>query len=132
MSALPCPFCENRHPPRFLCDPAKAVLDALLARGMSFNLPNVEFPAPIPSDQLGLDGMAAGDALARQIVVYAAVLPAAGIIRPAVIFTGQRSDGTVLPRWLYAGRDEDMANLVGLVKDMTELAVRSAAKARGQ
>lgn len=124
-----CPYCEQHHRPRYLCDPAKATLDALIARGMSFNMPTIEFPDPVQADEIGL-GIGPGVVLLRQLVVYGATMPAAGIARPAVIFSGRASDGAELPKWLYAGRDDDMARLSKLVSDMTALAVRSAAEAR--
>ncbi len=120
-----CRYCVSRHGVRYLCEPAKRVLDALVARGMSFNMPTIEFPDPIPVADLGLD---AGDQLLAQVVVQAATVPAAGVIRPAVIFTGRTIYGDPLSRWLYAGDADDMTRLSALVADMTDLAVRTAAK----
>ncbi len=123
-----CRFCDDRHRPRFLCDPAKRVLDAMLDRGMSFNLPTLEFPEPLPGieGQLGLNP---DDQLASQIVAKAAVLPFAGTFKPALILTGRAGD-RVLPQWLYAGNDDDLRRLTTLVGDITEMAIRRAAQAR--
>lgn len=96
---------------------------------MSFNMPTLEFPDPIPGDQLGL-GLQPGDALAVQLVVQAATIPVGGVIWPMVIFTGRSAHGGTLPRWLYAGNAEDMTRLVALVKDTTEMAIRAAAEGR--
>jgi hypothetical protein len=123
-----CNYCRDRHAPRYLCGPAKRVLDALVARGQSFNMPTIEFPAPIPAEELGM-GLSADDKLLAQVVVQAATVPAVGVIRPAVIFTGRTVHGEVLPKWLYAGVDDDMSRLAVLVRDMTDLAMRTAAAA---
>lgn len=126
-----CRCCEQRHKPRFLCDQAKAVLDALHARGMSFNMPTLEFPEPIDAKDLGL-GLGPGDALVRQLVVQAATVETAGgMHRPALIFTGRSMHGGELPKWLYAGDADDMARLNALVRDMTDLALRTAAASGG-
>lgn len=57
-----CRYCVQEHEPRWLCDPAKRVLDAMIdamiERGMSMNMPTLEFPEPIPmSDQASLGGI---------------------------------------------------------------------------
>lgn len=124
-----CRYCDQRHKPRFLCDPGKRVLDAMVERGMSFNMPSIEFPDPIPAHLLGI-GLRPGDALAVQLVVQAATIPVAGVIWPMLIFTGRSAHGGDLPRWLYAGSAEDMTRLAALVKEMTEMAVRAAAEGR--
>lgn len=128
-AAHDCRYCDQRHKPRYLCDPAKKVLDALYARGQSFNMPDVEFPEPLPMERLGM-GLTADDQLVSQLVVQAATLPVAGVTRPMLIFTGRSAHGRTLPRWLYSGEDADMTNMVDLVTRMTGLAVRTAAAAR--
>jgi len=112
-----------------LCDPARRVLDALLERGMSFNMPTIEFPDPIPGRQLGL-GLGPQDALVSQVVIQAATVPVGGVIWPAVIFTGRNASGGELPKWLYAGDAEDMTRLNTLMSDVTAMAVRAAAEGR--
>lgn len=124
-----CRYCDRRHGENYLCPPAKRVLTALLERGMSFNMPSLEFPDPIPAVDLGL-GLGPDDALVEQFVVQAATIPYADIIRPALVFTGRNASGGVLPKWLYVGTADDMARLAGLVNDMTELAIRAAAEGR--
>lgn len=120
-----CGFCDEHHRPRYLCSPAKRVLDAMVERGMSFNMPTLEFPEPLPAveQQLGLNP---GDQLVSQIVVKAALVPFAGMVKPAVVLTGRTARGEVLPQWLYAGNAEDMQAFAALVADITEMAVRRA------
>lgn len=98
-----CQFCEQQHRPRFLCNPAKRILDTLIERGMSFNMPTIEFPEPLPGieQQLGLNP---GDKLPQ---------------------------GEVLPQWLYAGNAEDLRGVAALVADITEMAIRRAKELDG-
>lgn len=112
-----------------MCDPAKRVLTALYAKGMDFDMPTLEFPAPIPL-HIDRPGSMPGDAFVRQLVVKAAVLEVAGVPRPAIVLTGQNETGAVLPQWLYPGDDDELGRAAKLVKDMTTLAINSAAKAR--
>jgi len=128
----PCRYCDETHEPRYLCDPARRVLDAMVARGMSFNMPTLAFPEPIPAAELGLGlGLGPDDRLVVQVSVMGAVVPdAGGVIRPAVIFTGRDAYGAQLPRWLYAADDDGMNRLAQLVREMTALAKYSAAKER--
>ena len=125
----PCLWCTQIHPPRFLCDPAEEILNALYARGMRGNLPTVTFPEPIPADELGL-GFGPGDRLVGQLHVQAATLPVAGVHRPAVIFTGRDPYGANLPKWIYPGDDGDLGRMLDLVTRMTHLAIRTAATQR--
>ncbi len=119
-----CPYCRQRHLPRLLCDPAKAVLDAMLARGQSFDMPTLELDDPIPASALGL-GSGDGDALVQQFVVNAAVVPMAGVNHPALMFTGRTPAGR-LPQWLFVNTDEQLRAAARLVHDMAELAIRRA------
>lgn len=120
-----CTFCEEHHRPRFLCNPAKRVLDAMVERGMSFNMPTLEFPEPLPGVEQKL-GLNPGDRLVSQIVVKAGLVPFAGTIKPAVVLTGRTARDEVLPQWLYAGNAEDLRALSKLVADITEMAIRRA------
>lgn len=124
-----CRYCDQRHDPDRMCEPARRILDAMVERGMSFNMPTIEFPEPLPADELGL-GMRPGDALVTQLVIQAATVALADVLRPMVILTGRSAHGGEMPRWFYAGDAEDMARLRGLVTDMTEMAVRAAAEGR--
>jgi hypothetical protein len=124
-----CRYCDQRHDPDRLCAPARRILDAMVERGMSFNLPTIEFAEPLPANELGL-GMRAGDALVLQLVIEAATVPLAGVLRPMVILTGRSVHGGEMPRWFYAGDEDDMARLRELVNDTTEMAVRAAAEGR--
>jgi hypothetical protein len=123
-----CRYCEQRHDADRMCAPARRILDAMVDRGMSFNMPTVEFPEPLPADELGL-GMRPGDALVQQLVVEAATVQFAGVLRPMVILTGRSVHGGTLARWFYAGDADDMARLRALINDTTEMAVRAAGTA---
>lgn len=125
-----CRFCTGRHRSRFLCDPAKRVLDALIQRGMSFNMPTIEFPDPVQMDWQTGQGGEPADVMVQQIVVQAAMTPVVGIARPALVFTGRDAAGSVLPRWIYPGDDADITAVGKLVTEMAEIAVRGAAKVR--
>lgn len=120
-----CKFCDEDHRPRYLCNPAKRVLDAMVERGMSFNMPTLEFPDPLPAVEQGL-GLNPGDQLVSQLVVKGAVVPFAGTVKPGVILTGRAARGEVLPQWLYAGNAEDMRSFAALAADITEMAIRRA------
>lgn len=105
---------------RFLCDPAKAVLDAMVARGESFTMPTVEFDEPI----YGTLG-APGDQRLVQFVVQGAILDFGGVQHPALVFTGRTPAGP-LPNWVYAASDDQLRGMAQVVHDMAELAIRTA------
>jgi hypothetical protein len=124
-----CRYCEQRHDPDRMCAPARRILDAMVERGMSFNMPTIEFPEPLPANELGL-GLGPADALVVQLVVQAITVPLAGVLRPGLIFTGRSVHGGQLPKWIYAGDADDMARLCTLVNDTSDMAVRAAAQGR--
>lgn len=126
MTATYCTFCEAEHARDHMCEPARRVLDALIARGMSFNMPDLEFPAPIDL----APAIVSGDAFIQQLVVQAGVIEVADIERPALIFTGRTPTGP-LPRWMYPGTYQDMDRAAGLVRRMADLAVRTVKARRG-
>ncbi len=118
-----CPYCEGRHAERYLCDPVKTIMDAMVARGRSYDMPTVELGEPIIDPNIGLPG----DRMLAQLVVKAATIPVAGVFRPALVFTGV--DGVSrrpLPNWVYPGRAPDIQRAMRLVSDMGELAMRTA------
>jgi hypothetical protein len=122
-----CRFCDAQHRQRFLCDPAKKVLEALLERGMRFDMPTIEFPekiAPFPAF-----GGVPGDEYLEQLVVNAASIEVAGTPRPAVVFTGRGLKGP-LPRWIYVADEQGIHAVSELVTKMTERAVNFSRKAR--
>lgn len=123
-----CNYCRQRHMPRFLCDPAKAYLDAVHARAGSFDMPTIELPDVVPP----VPGLGEpGDTLIAQLVVQgAAVELENGVTHPAVVFTGRDPAGP-LPRWLYVGTDDELRGAAELVREMTELAIRRADAANG-
>ncbi len=124
-----CLYCTGEHEPRWLCSPAKQVLDTLIARGMEMNMPTLVFPEPIPMDQQ--EGLGQVDALVAQLVVMGATIEVAGMARPALMFTGLTAHGDRIPRYLYAGDVGDIRRAVKLVSDMAGLAIRNAAQANG-
>lgn len=66
----PCSWCDQRHDVRYLCDPAKAILDALYQRGARGNMPTLEFPDPIPAAQFYGDlGLGPDARVLSQLVV---------------------------------------------------------------
>jgi hypothetical protein len=117
-----CRYCEQRHDPKLLCDPARRVLDALLARGQRFDMPVVEFPEAINH----ADAFGANTVLVAGLVVKAAVTEVAGIPQPVLIFTGNDVDGRTLPNWLYVASARDMKRVMGLVTEMGTMAIRRA------
>lgn len=125
MDVAECRYCEQRHGPDFLCDPARRVLDALYAQGQRFDAPTVEFPEPV--NHAGAFGD--GTVLVAQVVVKAGLVPVAGVTRPVLIFTGRDSDGKVLPQWLYCASPTEIRKVVKLVSDMGEMAIRRARQA---
>ena len=119
---IDCRYCETRHDGRWLCDPARKVLDALLERGQRFDMPTVEFTEPVNhADAFGEDTV-----LVAGMVVKAAVTEVAGIPQPVLIFTGTDIDGRTLPNWLYCASPPDMKRAMKLVTDMGTMAIRRA------
>lgn len=118
-----CVHCRSRHTARFLCDPARLLLDSMTERGRSYDMPTVAFDGPPLHDpSIG----ASGDLLIAQFVVQAALIePTPGVRHPAVIFGGRSAEG-VLPRWVHANSDKQLRASARLVHDMTELAISQA------
>lgn len=108
--------------PRFLCDAAKGVLDALAARGASFDVPFMEFQDSVPADALGLHP---GDELLRQVTVSAGLVDIAGVTHPVLVFSGQGRRGP-LPRWYFPGGDGQLLGVADLVRRSAELAISRA------
>jgi hypothetical protein len=123
-----CRYCEQPHDRDLLCDPARRVLDALYAQGQRFDMPTVEFPDPVSH----ADAFGSGTVLVAQVVVKAAVTEVAGVPRPVLVFTGQDSDGRLLPQWLYCGAASEVRKIVKLVADMGEMAIRRARQQGGR
>lgn len=122
MTEAECRYCDQRHHPTYLCEPAKRVLDALHAQGQRFDMPTVELTAPINH----ADAFGEGTVLVAQLVVKAGLVPVASVTRPVLIFTGRDSDGKILPQWLYCAAPADIRKVVKLVADMAEMAIRRA------
>ena len=123
MNFIDCVHCRSRHTARYLCDPGKQLLDSMVDRGRSFDAPTLTFDAPIEDPNIGARP---DDVLIAQLVVKAAVIPAAGVNHPAVLITGRAADGRVLPHWVHVNTDDQLRASVRLLDDMTELAIRQA------
>jgi hypothetical protein len=108
--------------PRHLCDPGKAILDAMLAHGQSFTMPTIELDQPL------YEPLGAGQQTLHQVVVKAGVIEAIGMHYPTLVFTGRSATGP-LPQWAYPADDEQLRALAVLVHDMAELAIRTADEA---
>jgi len=127
MSDAHCRYCEQTHDDRWVCDQIKRILDALYARGAELTMPDVTFPAPIPGHELGMGlDPAAGDRVVAQVVVNAAVVDLGDVAKPVLIFTGLDSYNQPLPRWAFPGDPVDLDNLIGLMRRMAALAIRTA------
>lgn len=122
MSLIDCRYCDSKHGDLLLCGPAKRMLDALLERGMRFDMPTIEFPEPI----MGSDALGGGTVLVRQFVAKAALIEVAGVMRPALVFTGSDIDGRTLPNWVYPGTPEEIGRARDPVAEMAEMAIRRA------
>lgn len=119
-----CPWCRSSHGRRFLCDAAKAYLDATIAKGEANNMPTTEFEEFVAGGPLG------GGQLVQQLVVQAALIEAGGVHHPALVF-GARGLTAPLQNWVYPGRDEDLRAAARLVHDITEMVIRRANVANG-
>lgn len=108
--------------PRFLCDSAKAQLDATVARADADTFPAMEFGQP--TDLLG------GGQLVMQLVVQGAVIEAAGAHHPALVFSSRGLSGP-LPNLIFPGSDEQLRGVAELVTEMAEMAIRRADEASG-
>lgn len=128
LTSIHCIHCDAHHTPRYLCDPARAILDALAAQAASRSMPTLEFlDQPLESNPFRF-GAGPGDALLLQLVIQAATVPIGetGMLRPAVVFTGQDHNGRPLPQWLYAATPQQLDEATTLFRDMAALAVKAA------
>lgn len=122
-----CPYCEQDHDGRYLCDVAKVMLDHIQNLARTHDVAQREYDEPSL-----LKGERPGDALVRQFMVMAALVPVTGVLRGALVFTGETASGTPLPRWLFIGSDQEIRGVVKLVEDNANLAIRRAVLARRQ
>lgn len=124
-----CRWCEERHEPRWLCDPAKLLLDESRRRGEAGNLPSIELSSPLTAEEMGIGGP--DDQILRNVVVMGACGTVGGVRRAGIVLTGRALDGTPLPKWIYFSDDQDMAGLRDLVVAQIDLALRAAEQERG-
>lgn len=121
---LPCMYCQDHHPERYLCDAVKAYVDATRAAAAANEVPTMAFDRPV-------HGMLADDdpttVLMSQFMAYGGVVPGhAGVVFPVLVLTGRDAQQQPLPRWVYAGDSAELRRAVQLVDDMVNLAVRTA------
>lgn len=98
------------------------MLNALLERGMRFDMPTIEFDDPIKGAATDLFGQ--DTVLVRQLTVQAAVIPATGTRQPALVLGGQDIEGQVLPSLVYAADIQGMLKVCDLVVSMADMAIR--------
>lgn len=122
-----CQFCSEHHRARFLCNPAKQILEKVAQKGMSFDCPTVDFSEPVEDAGIGFEP---GDLWMSQVVVMAATCEVAGGTQPLLIFTGRDLQGLPLPRWMYAADDERIIAFKDLVASRVDLAVQAARSQR--
>jgi hypothetical protein len=116
-----CPYCSETHGTMLLCDPARAMLDALVARGRQFDMPTIEFDDVVPDP-----GSAGGRVLCAQWVVKAGLLPVPGMTVPLLLITGLDAAHRPLPEWAMPGTPAELRRFSELVSNMTEVAIRRA------
>jgi hypothetical protein len=123
MNFVHCVHCRSRHTDRYLCDPAKMLLDSMIERGRAFDMPTLTFEGgPVEDPNIG----GPGDVLLAQLVIKASVIPVEGVNHPAVLLTGRSADGSVLPHWIHVNTDAQLRASATVLRDMTELAIRQA------
>lgn len=122
-----CPGCEQHHDERWLCDPGKALLDAIAAKAGSYTLDPIQFDAPVPA---GLDQVA--DVVLRQFTVNAGTAEVGGIPRPLVVLSGRDQGDQPLPRWVYIGTIPELQKARDLFARMVSMAIESARQGRGR
>lgn len=124
-----CRYCDEEHDERYLCDPAQRILTALYARGASGDMPTIELPEPMPL----IGGFESdSDQVLAMMTVQAGTVPVADVPYPLLVFSGRTAQGKVLPRWLLVADSDTLRRHARLVRDMTELAIRTAKLQRSQ
>ena len=122
----PCVWCELSHPTDYLCEPAGAVLGAIIADKQRNDIPTEMY------DQPRIEGVPGDTVLCSQLVVKGALVDVAGVRRAAVMFTGRDVAGAQLPTWLYAGADADVQRIGEVTQTMTSGAVRARRRERSR
>lgn len=117
---IDCDLCLARHTRRYTCDPVLTMLDEMRRRGEGLNLPTLTLEEPV------FPGFGPEDSLLSGITVAAATVPTgAGVTYPTLVFSGTRLTGP-LPRWIYPSTPTKLRATATLVRDMAELAIRTA------
>jgi hypothetical protein len=117
-----CPYCTERHGPRHMCDAISMMLEAMAKRASDLGVT----PQELPRDDIEA-GMGEGTVLIRQLLIEAAVTEVLGVKRPVLIFSGQDSAGSELPRWLYPAENETaVRRAVLMFSDVAEMAIEAA------
>lgn len=125
MADIDCPGCEQRHDDRWLCDPGKALLDAIAAKAGSYTMEPIGFDEPVPA---GLDQVA--DVVMSQLTVTGGTAEVGGVARPLLVISGRDMAGRPLPRWLHIGTVQELTRSRNLVDRMVSLAIDAARQAR--
>lgn len=115
-----CAFCSGRHGDRWLCDPAKAILDGMAARAAEVDMPVLDFAdSPIP---------ASSDVIMRQVTVMAGTIPVGPQEHkfPALVLSGLDQHSKPLPRWTYPSDPANMLRLKDLFISRIDLAIAYA------
>jgi hypothetical protein len=115
---IECGFCTKRHGDRWLCDPAKAILDGMAARAAEVNMPVLDFAeAPIPSS---------AEVIMRQLTIQGGnIETAAGAKVPVVMLGGLDQHSRPLPRWMYPGLPHELEKAKALFASRVDLAIAS-------
>lgn len=115
--SIRCPYCGQRHKPRFLCDTAAGLLQAMLAKARTKG---------IGVGQLDAEHDTGGDTVLQSITVIGAAVDIAGGTYPGVIFTGTDLSGRQMPRWTYAADPENLLKVPGMIMAKARHAVELA------
>jgi hypothetical protein len=113
---IKCDFCSSTHMPRFLCDQAQGMLQAMAAKARARDIPITEFAQPVDT---------AIDTILSQFTVMAGTIPIGDSTFPALVFTGQDAHGKDLPKWTYAGSPEQVLHAAQLVTSRALRAVEA-------
>jgi hypothetical protein len=125
-SNAPCPYCDDDHDGRYLCDAAKAVLDALKARGQQFNIPTVMLPEPVEAELSQLANAAGEPTLLRGFTCAGMVMEVGDRWYGAILLGGNDAHGRPVRGLLYAGTSQQLREGATLVDRMTRAAARQA------
>lgn len=112
-----CPYCGSRHMPRFLCDTAAGLLQAMLDKARKKGI--------------GVDGLdeayESGDTVLRSLDVTGVSVDVAGGTYPGVRLAATDLAGRKLPPWTYASDPESLVKMPELILAAAQQGVALAA-----